>query len=420
MTGQSALQRLQDAVGWVAGPAGGPESRPTRRSLIFDTVLAVLIAAASTVYVLEVLHTPPVAHPIGHPVQSTDLSTLLALAIVSSLALAWRRRFPLSVLLVVITTAVLTPYNAARITFYPAVLAAYSAAAYSSRRMPKLIALAAAVAVFGFMRNDGLTPAVPDQYAPLLISVPLVVAAMGLRAWKLRVDESQTELSALERARSEELRHAVEQERLRIARELHDIVTHHVSVMVIQAGAARKIIRTAPDDAEDALLTVEAGGRAAMDELRHVMGLLTTDAGSSASDDDAELAPQPGLGEVAALLDRLRATGVAVELAEIGLSREVPDGVGLAAYRVVQEAMTNIVKHASGATATVTVEYGDHLLCVEVVDTGGVAGPSAASGNGRGLIGLKGRLEMYGGSLQAGPRPLGGYRVKAMLPLEVR
>jgi signal transduction histidine kinase len=252
------------------------------------------------------------------------------------------------------------------------------------------------------------------------------VAANGLRTWKLRTDEGRTRLSTLEREQAEALRRAVEHERAHIARELHDVVTHNVSVMVIQAGAARKVMDTAPDQAREALLAVEASGRAAMSELRHVMGLLTmtataTDTRSRGSATMADLAPQPSLDQVDVLVARVRDTGLPVELTVAGQPRPLPSGVELTAYRVVQEALTNTVKHAVGATARVLVEYGADHLRVEVTDTGGAPDSAAATGTtgtGRGLIGLHERLAVYGGTLLTGPHPLGGYRVKALIPLE--
>lgn len=202
---------------------------------------------------------------------------------------------------------------------------------------------------------------------------------------------------------------------------MHDVVTHHVSVMIIQAGAARKIMESSPGQAGEALLAVEAGGRAAMTELRHVMGLLTMNGEGEPADGaeaatEAELSPQPGLDQLGTLVGRVRDAGQPVTLTVTGRPRAVPSGVGLAAYRVVQEALTNTVKHASGATARVTVGYAPEQLRVEVTDTGGGAGTGA--GNGRGLIGLRERLTVYGGTLSAGRCPAGGYRVEALIPLE--
>jgi signal transduction histidine kinase len=189
-------------------------------------------------------------------------------------------------------------------------------------------------------------------------------------------------------------------------------------MMVIQAGAARTMMRPDQEQAREALLAVEAGGRAAMSELRHVMGLLTMNVAGPDPAGPAELAPQPGLDRLEALITGVRASGVPVELNVAGQPRPMLPGIELAAYRVVQEALTNTVKHARGASATVAVEYGASHLRVEVANTGGAPRASATTGNGRGLIGLQERLAVYGGTLHAGPRPRGGYRVHAQIPLE--
>lgn len=162
-----------------------------------------------------------------------------------------------------------------------------------------------------------------------------------------------------------------------------------------------------------------------MTELRHVMGLLTMaddgdtrNAGADLADTAAELAPQPGLGQLETLVGRVRDTGLPVDLTVTGPTRPLPPGLELAAYRVVQEALTNTVKHASGATAAVTIEYGPEQLRVEVTDAGGQPGAGAHAGSGRGLIGLRERLAVYDGTLNTGRRLTGGYRVEALIPLE--
>ncbi|WP_251021900.1 sensor histidine kinase [Streptomyces sp. ISL-98] len=414
------MDRLREGARALMHPTG-PVPRPTPRSRVFDAVLALVVGLASAYYVMDNLHgwadRQPVAAPIGYPARSADWIMLLSLAFMASGPLALRRRYPLAVLWIVMGATLLTPPDAARLTFYACIIAAYSAAAYSPYRVPTLASLPVAVLLVS-MARDTVSPTVPHQYVPLLISVPIVVAANGLRTWKLRADEGRTRLSALEREQAEALRRAIEQERARIARELHDVVTHNVSVMVIQAGAARKVMEVAPDQAREALLAVEAGGRAAMGELRHVMGLLTMDADGSDPDGSVDLAPQPGLDQLDALVGRVRDTGVPVELTVSGQPRPVSAGVQLTAYRVVQEALTNAVKHAAGASATVQVDYGANQLQVEVSNTSGSPSASAATGNGRGLIGLRERLAVYGGTLRTGPRPLGGYRVQAQIPLE--
>jgi signal transduction histidine kinase len=210
----------------------------------------------------------------------------------------------------------------------------------------------------------------------------------------------------------------MEEERSRIARELHDVITHSVSVMMVQAGAARKVMTMAPERAQQALLAVESGGRAAMTELRHVMGLLTIDGDDGRRPAAVDLAPPPGLGDVAALAARVRDTGVPVEVRVTGSPAPLPAGVDLAAYRVVQEALTNTVKHAAGAHVEVAVDHGPGVLRIEVADTGGVPTAAARSGSGRGLIGLRERLAVYGGTLDAGRLATGGYRVRATIPAD--
>lgn len=418
----------------------GPLPRPTWRGRLFDMGLAAVVGVTMIYYVLDNLwgegHQFANTSPLGQPTGPGDWILLLTLAVLSSAPLVLRRRHPLTVLWIVMGATALTPPYAARLTFYGCVIAAYSAAAYSRHRLPTLASLPLAVSLVSTVR-DGVAPTVPDQYVPLLISAPILVAAIGLHTWKHRADEGRSRLSRLERDQAQALRRAVEHERGRIARELHDVVTHNVSVMVIQAGAARKVMATQPDDAREALLAVEAGGRAAMSELRHVMGLLTmdmddaddaddpdglSDAASDRASDGAarppDLAPLPGLGQLAALAGRVRDTGVPVALTVTGQPRPLPAGVELTAYRVVQEALTNMVKHAAGASAAVTVAYDTGHLRVEVTDTGGTPGPAASTGNGHGLIGLRERLAVYGGTLRTGPRPLGGYRVQALIPVE--
>ncbi|MFD2683571.1 sensor histidine kinase [Streptomyces phyllanthi] len=400
----------------------GPPPRPTRRGRTFDAAVALAIGVSSVYYVLD--NMTGIVDRGDRPVPAPgEWIGPVIVAIIASAPLTLRRRYPLAVLWIVLAAVMVTPHDAPRLTFYACVVAAYSAAAYSPHRIPTLASLGVAVLL---VSTDSALPTVPDQYAPYLILVPIVVAANGLRTWKLRTDEGRKRLSAMEREQAEALRRAVEHERARIARELHDVVTHNVSVMVIQAGAARKVMDAHPDQAREALLAVEAGGRAAMTELRHVMGLLTTD---TPADPDSpgpagmvDLAPQPGLGQLETLVARVCKTGMPVKLTVTGQRRPLPSGIELAAYRVVQEALTNTVKHAAGASAAVTVDYAATRLRVEITDTGGTPGTSrttgSATGAGRGLIGLRERLAVYGGTLRTGPHRADGYRVTALIPLE--
>ncbi|WP_031009980.1 sensor histidine kinase [Streptomyces sp. NRRL F-5727] len=409
----------------------GPPPRPSRRAWTFDVLLALVIGAATVHYGIDNVGVVVIretglgtTYVMPRPSGAAGLAWMVSLAVVASGALALRRRHPLAVLCVVTAATLATPQSVSRLTFYAFVIAVYSAAVYSPYRVATLVALPVSVLLVGTSGNS-VAPIVPTEYIALLVLVPMALAAVGLRTWKLRSDESRTRLSALEREQAEALRRAVEHERARIARELHDVVTHHVSVMIIQAGAARTIMKTSPAQAGEALLAVEGSGRSAMTELRHVMGLLTMADEDEGRDEDvdrpdapAELAPQPGLDRLDALVRRVRDAGLPVALTVTGPPRELPSGIGLAAYRVVQEALTNAVKHAAGATAAVTVEYGPGRLRVEVTDTGGRPGPGAAAGNGRGLIGLRERLAVYGGTLATGRRLTGGYRVEALIPLE--
>ncbi|MFJ3302982.1 sensor histidine kinase [Streptomyces sp. NPDC086549] len=243
----------------------------------------------------------------------------------------------------------------------------------------------------------------------------------------------------LEREREAAARTAVAAERSRIARELHDIVSHKVSLMVVQATAAREVLATLPDAAETALQAVEGAGRDAMTELRHLLGLL---APSPDGDDDrserageggpSALAPQPSLSQLGVLVDRIAFAGLPVEVRISGEPRPLPPGIDVTAYRIVQEALTNALKYGDGGTATVTVRYADHGLRVEVLNSGpsvlsaGPASTGAGSGGrerrddgtGRGLIGLRERVAVYGGHFDARRRVGGGYRVRARIPLE--
>ncbi len=249
---------------------------------------------------------------------------------------------------------------------------------------------------------------------------PTAAVAAGMRGWRQRAGDSAERLRRAEAEHEAQTRRAVEAERARIASELHDVVTHNVSVMVVQAGAARSVLASSPDEAREALLAVEASGRTAMGELRHLLGLL-----APAGGDEAVLVPQPGVSQVRALVDRVRAAGLDVELSVTG-TRDLPPGVDLAAYRVVQEALTNVIKHAGAARAAVALEYRPDDLLITVTDDGRPApepsgswgSPGSSGPNGRGLIGLRERIALYGGELDAGPRPGGGWRVRARIPLE--
>ena len=422
-----------------------------RRTWIFDITLALMLTVAAVVSVSRQNH-GLVATP-GYPIDGVVYPIIrraatppseVVLAVLASAPLAVRRRYPIAVFAIVFASIVGIS-NPPAVLFAGAVIAAYSAVAYSPYRVPAIGALILA-AVIVAARSGNAIPQIPNWLSPFVILVPIAYAGNSIRRWRQQAAATLARMRALELGQEEATREAVELERARIARELHDVVTHNVSVMVVQAGAARKVIDSSPQRATQALLAVEASGRTAMAELRQVMGLLTSsaqepqdarpaDAGGGAAtgagtgagartpagagvEPDPRFAPQPDVGQLESLIGRVRAIGVPVTLEMTGTPRPLPPGVGLAAYRVVQEALTNTVKHAVGASAAVTVEYGAQQIRLEIADTGGMPGEAAAAGNRRGLLGLRERLAVYGGSLEAARRPTGGFRVVASIPLE--
>ena len=254
--------------------------------------------------------------------------------------------------------------------------------------------------------------------------VPVVLVGTAVRRWRHQAGDSQERLERAEAEHRAATVRALAAERSRIAGELHDVVTHNVSVMVVQAGAARRVLAGSPDDARAALLAVEASGRTAMVELQHLLGLLSPVEGmqpepGAGEADTAPLQPQPGLGLLQSLVDRVAAAGLPVELTVTGQPRTLPPGLDLTAYRVVQEALTNAMKHAGRAAAVVTLDYREDAVVVDVSDNGGRdhrpgraaspvrTSPAAVAGSGRGLLGLRERLSLYGGEFDAGPRRRG-------------
>jgi signal transduction histidine kinase len=314
------------------------------------------------------------------------------------------------------------------VTIAAALFAAYFAVVYSKNRPAALGCLAAGVVIVTW-DYPKIGPQIPGRFAPLLVLLPTVALGYMMRMWRQRAGESAARLRRAEAEHLELTRRAVEEERARIAAELHDVVTHNVSVMVVQAGAGRRVLDSSPADAREAMLAIEASGRTAMTELRHLLGLLAPPAApapdpSGTPDDPGALRPQPGLDDVPSLVARVSAAGLPVRLSVTGDRRALLPGPDLAGYRVVQEALTNVIKHADRAPAKVRLQYRPHDLVIDVSNADAVsldagAGPVADAGeSGRGLIGLRERIAIYGGSLDVGPRPGGGWRVRATIPLE--
>jgi signal transduction histidine kinase len=335
----------------------------------------------------------------------SDFPRPLAL-VAMTLAVAWCRTSPLRVLalevlgVVVLTNSLKLPQGVALL------VAAYSAAFYSDRRM---VVAALMVLASIWLWVFGGTVTIPSGLAPLVLVVPVWVAGSAMRRREQRLEASAERANRLERERDAALR----AERARIARELHDVVTHSVSVMVLQSGAARQIMSHDERRSRALLESVESSGRAALEELRHMLGLLSDQGGS------APLAPQPGVGEIPALIEQVRQTGQAVELRVEGQPRPISGGVAVAIYRIVQEALTNVLKHANGAPSRVVLRWVDGALELQIVDDGpprdGAQGDGSA---GRGLTGMRERAAMYGGTLDAHRGTDRGYVVQARIPLQ--
>jgi signal transduction histidine kinase len=351
---------------------------------------------------------------------------MLAVAAMTALPLAFRRYYPISVSLVIAVAIVAghTLFVVPKIALGTAVYAAYSAIAHSRyRNLAIVAAVAVTIAVAPSLGNE--LPQFPGWFTPIFAVLLAAGAGLGIRELRRRLTDSAAKLRRADAEARAATEAALAAERSRIAAELHDVVTHNVSVMIVQAGAARKILSSSPADAEDALLAAEATGREAMTELRHLLGLLSPRAdGGQAAADSAVFTPQPGLDELDTLIGRVSAAGLPVELRVTGEPRPLPPGADLAAYRVAQEGLTNVLRHAGQATAMVAIDWGENLV-ITVTDDGGlepgVAGAGRTDGTpGRGLLGLRERLALYGGTLTAGPRPGGGWRMRAVMPAPER
>jgi signal transduction histidine kinase len=232
-----------------------------------------------------------------------------------------------------------------------------------------------------------------------------------LRSRRRLIDELQSTARALELSQDENARAAVAAERVSIARELHDVVAHAVSVMIVQAGAAELVLDAEPERAREPILAVQESGRQALSELRRLLGMLRPDRLRTSA-----LVPQPGLAELGPLADKLREAGLSVDLHQSGVPDGLPPGIDLAAFRIVQEALTNVLKHADATVAHVALSYGADVIELEVTDDGR-GSRSGTDGGGHGLLGMRERATAYGGEFHAGPAEAGGYGVIARLPI---
>jgi signal transduction histidine kinase len=247
------------------------------------------------------------------------------------------------------------------------------------------------------------------EFTSDIFSVVLVTGVGLLIGRALGVLETETEV--LERERDKRAEQAVAEERSRMARELHDVLGHSISVMGVQAGAVRRVLRPEQERERDALLAVEQTGREAVAEMRRLIGLLRTDEGGISG-------PSPSLTRVEQLAADMRQAGLAVELSVEGDLAGLPPGADLAGYRIVQEALTNVLKHAPQAHVSATVRSNGSELAIEVLDDGSGAVAATNGHPGHGLLGMRERTTLYGGELSAGPQPGGGFGVRARIPIE--
>jgi signal transduction histidine kinase len=429
LVSESRRGLVQTGLAQALAFARSTEPRPavSRRAISLDAVLA----AAATVAALAA-GTPP-AGPLG--------PLLVAL---TAAPLALRRVFPLTAFWTIMAAAVAAYYgnnNGTLVTFLAVAFAAYSAVVHSRYRGAALLSMPLVTVLLIALSAD-MSPPIPARATSLLFFIPIMIVGDAVHRWARRAGDSGARLRQAQAEHEAATRRALALERARIASELHDVVTHNVSVMVVQAGAARRVLSADPAEAIKALRAVESSGRTAMTELRHLLGLLsppleTAEAGGPAGPlaapldagsgprGAADLAPQPGLDELREMVGRVVAAGLPVELRIAGTPRDLPAGLGLAVYRVVQEALTNVIKHAGKPQAEVRLTYEPAALVVEVADDGRpipAAGPAPDAGvprgAGMGLLGLRERVALYGGELAAGPRPGGGWLVQAKIPVE--
>jgi signal transduction histidine kinase len=357
------------------------------------------------------------AESLSEPVNGHRLLATTALVLPAA-SLAWRVTAPMvpvvvTAVLIPLQTAAGLPLNTALTTTVVIVVTGYSAGAHLE---PRRAAVAAGVLL------SAATTSVLLSHRPVWSNLPFALLLVGgtlgtgaaMRA-RQRLAESLAVQGQLLRERADWLEQrsadqavaAVAAERARIARELHDLVSHSLTVIGLQAGGVRRLLRDEQDQERQALLLVERTSRQAQDEMRHLLTLLRS------GQDEPSLAPQPGLARVDQLVADARASGIAIDCEFRGERTELPIGVDLAVYRIIQEALTNVRKHSNADRVAVTIDQGPGAVRIEVADNGTHIG---AGEPGFGLVGMRERVALYGGSLEAGPGPRRGFRVTASLP----
>jgi signal transduction histidine kinase len=381
---------------------GGAERAPARRaSLVSDSALAAALAV-----VLSVGTYFSAWHQHGH--RSVDAGAI-ALVVASAGALALRRRYPVAVLALVFgTTLIYFVLGYASGPIWLALIVAYYTATACGHRLAAVIAGVAGLAIFpwlDYLLRDGSPPSLAGLAA--LAAWLLVVLGAG-EAVRIRRERA----AAAARIEEEEARRRASEERLRMARELHDSLGHYLSLISVQSGVALSLNQELPEQARTSLATVKQASKEALSELRSVLDILRQDG------ERAPRSPTATLARLSDLVAQATAPGLEVRAETEGSVRPLPFGVDLAAYRIVQEALTNVARHAGPATATVRVIYGEDDVTVQVDDDGGGrTGDPQPPASGNGIAGMRERVAALGGELDVGPRPGGGFRVRARFPL---
>jgi signal transduction histidine kinase len=371
-----------------------------------DIALAAVLLLGSGGVVVSVTSLPVgEASPASTGSRTWLLVALGVLTILQTVPLAFRRRRPTLVLAVVVVASVaLSFFGRSPIEAVALWVALYSVAAHTDRKTATRAGLTALIILAGPLAFNGDLGIIEGIFELGFLALGWMFGAY--------LAELRGRAERIRREQESEKRRAVAEEQTRIARELHDVMAHSVSVMVVQAAAAEDVFDTSPGRAREALRSIESTGRQALSEVRRVLDVLR-------SSDGDELTPQPGLSGLKELIEEVRAAGLPVVLRVDGAMPELPAGVDLSAYRIVQEALTNTLKHGHKATrATVALSYRPDELCVEVCDDGASSTGGAEARTGHGLIGMRERVALYGGELFAGPRAGGGFEVRARFPLE--
>lgn len=394
-----------------SGPGQAPFRLHDLPPVALDGLLALLVTAVALVSFVgrleQVLETE---HGSVHFNPPDTLGAVLLLC--GTVPIAWRRRYPLLVFLV--TSGAFfayfeSGYAPPPLPYSLIVVMGTLAAAWTPRRSASaVVAVVIAMLLLYFTHHSPITD---DYFVAYLVAILAGWAVgYGIQLSRARAALVEERTIQLARERDTLTRLAVEQERARIARDLHDIVAHHVSVIVAQAGAAQRVLDRRPDEGRRALHSIETTGRQAMVEMRRMLGVLTLAA-------DTEPAPaQHGLGQLASLIEHTQHGGLRTELQVRGIPRILPAAVETSAYRVVQEALTNALRHAGAAQVRVIVDYQDAVLGLRIRDDGRGGAPAGDS-TGRGLVGMRQRVTMLGGRLWAGPLPDGGFEVAADIPV---